>query len=126
MLATSLAVVEPLAIIGGIATLIGAAGGAIGGVMAFQSNKRSAEAEKIAANTAHRAATREETQQALDAQGILIERQDKRIIYLEERNAELHGKINDVLAKSAVMLEEHKHCERRLALAEARIAELGG
>lgn len=76
--------------------------------------------------TEKKSASREETQQALDAQTALLDRYEKRIAYLEGQNEKLHAKVNDVLARNAMQSEAHKDCERRLALAEARISELGG
>ncbi len=79
-----------------------------------------------ARRTEKRSADRQETQQALDAQSSLLDRYEKRITHLEARNSDLHGRINDVLAKFAVVSEGEKACKQRLAIAEARISELGG
>lgn len=69
---------------------------------------------------------KDELQQALDAQNGLMDRYEKRIERLEARIEVTEKKAEDAIAARDEMNLKHRSCESRLALAEARIAELGG
>jgi septal ring factor EnvC (AmiA/AmiB activator) len=78
-------------------------------------------------------ATRKETQQALDAQSVLLDRYESRIATLEDHVETIEKTAEDAIAARNEMRRMHKECERslqatfdRLMLAEARISELGG
>lgn len=112
----------------------------VGGFLGAVSSLMGAYAVIQSRRTEQRSATREETQQALDAQNVLLDRYEKRIEHLETRNNALHGQVNKALGQLAIAKETHKECEKnlkitkkehadlatRLHIAEQKIAELGG
>jgi septal ring factor EnvC (AmiA/AmiB activator) len=69
--------------------------------------------------TEKRSATREETQQALDAQDKLLDRYEKRIEKLEDS-------VKTAVAEAAEAKSHNQSCERRLALIEHMLVDLGG
>ena len=78
-------------------------------------------------------ATREETQQALNAQSALLDRYEKRIAQLETQVAGIRQTADDAVAARNEMKLIHEECDRslnqtlsRLKRAEARILELEG
>jgi hypothetical protein len=103
-------VAEWLPWLGGTLTAIAAVLGAYAAIKA-----RSTEA---------RTATREETQQALDAQDRLLDRYEAKIIELERRVDRCEVVADRALAGRNEARLMHRECERRLKIAEARIAEL--
>lgn len=103
---------ELLPWIGGISTALAAVLGAYATIKARHTETQSAD--------------REETQQALDAQSALLNRYEQRIDKLESKVADVEAKAEDAITAKGEFQIMHKDCERRLAIAEARIAELGG
>lgn len=79
-----------------------------------------------AKRTDRKSATREEVQQAFDLQGEMLDR-------FQADNAGLRDRVNELIGSVHTLTDLHRQCEmdrldteRRLHLAEARIAELGG
>lgn len=77
--------------------------------------------------------TRQETQQALDAQSALLNRYEKRIGWLETEYHKIQVTAEDALAARNEMIHAHQRCESdlaavsdRLRIAETRIMEIGG
>lgn len=104
-------------------------GGTLTAIAALLSGYAAVKARK----TDDRAATREETQQALDAQSNLLTRyerridaQDKEIATLRERIAIVEAKAEDAIAARNEVAAKHTECERRLAALEASINPAGG
>lgn len=103
---------ELLPWIGGISTAIAAVLGAYATIKARHTETQSAD--------------REETQQALDAQAALLNRYETRIEKLEQKVDTVEHRADDAIAAKGEFQLMHQDCERRLRLAEARIAEMGG
>lgn len=71
----------------------------------------------VARRTEGRSATREETQQALEAQDNLLDRYERRIGVLEARCEVQDKKIEDALARAMTGEQAHRECERKLEMA---------
>lgn len=89
-----------------------------------------AYATVISRRTERGTATREETQQLIDQQNVMLERDERRIAALETKNADLENRVEDALSR-AISAESrassaeraHRDCEQRL---EAALLEFQG
>lgn len=111
-------------------------GGILTGIAALLGGYAALKARQVEGRTA----TREETQQALNAQSELLNRYETRIEDQETLISSLRTKIDRALELQIKMAKAHQQCEAsleveqnarkqlesRLRIAEARIAELGG
>lgn len=71
----------------------------------------------VAKRTEGRSATREEIQQALDAQTGLLDRYERRIKTLEDRSARQDTMIEDALGRAMNAEQAHRDCEKKLEIA---------
>lgn len=74
----------------------------------------------------NRNVTRQETQQSLNAQNVLLDRYEKRITTLEEKVELSSTKLESAMAAREEAIAAHQECESKLAAIEARITEMGG
>ena len=91
----------------------------LGGITALLSACATWYAVAASRRTEKRTATREETQQALDAQDKLLDRYEKRIEKLEDS-------VKSAVADAAMAKTHNASCEHRLALIEHMLVDLGG
>lgn len=95
---------EPVVVIlGGLATILSGIAGTYAVIMARRTEARSA--------------TREETQQALEAQSGLLDRYEKRIESLESKVQSLEKTADDALGRAMSAESAHRDCEQRLEVA---------
>jgi hypothetical protein len=105
----------------------------LGGILTAAAALLGAYAALKAKRIDDKTATRAETQQALDAQGLLLNRYEKRIGILEKQVDAIQDIADGAIAARNEMRLIHKECDRslrhtmeRLKIAEAKISELGG
>lgn len=79
-----------------------------------------------AKRTERKSATRQEVQQAFDMQGEILDRYKEDNVVLRDRVSELIGSVHTLTDLHRQCEADRLDTERRLHIAEAKIAELGG
>lgn len=105
MLAVEIATVGSL-----VAPILAACAALYAGIAAHRTERKGQQVEE-------RAAGRQETQQSFDFQSKTLDRADKRIEILETEISEMRARMDRVI-------DNHRSCEERLAVAESRIRAL--